>query len=114
LSGFARPRSDSEESALKYFLIGAFSSAIMVFGIALVYGGTGTTQIHEIAAAVRTPVYNPALFAAGAGLVLVGLGFKVGAVPFHMWTPDVTGAHLGHGVMAVGPRRAVWRRCRIL
>lgn len=89
LSGFARPRADSEESALKYFLIGAFSSAIMVFGIALVYGATGTTQLFEIVETIRGPVFNSSLFAVGGGLILVGLGFKVGAVPFHMWIPDV-------------------------
>ncbi len=89
LAGFARPRSDSEESALKYFLIGAFSSAFMVYGIAFVYGATGSTQLSAIAEAVRQPVFNATLFTIGGGLLLVGLGFKVGAVPFHMWTPDV-------------------------
>ncbi len=89
LAGFARPRSDSEESALKYFLIGAFSSAFMVYGIAFVYGATSSTQLSAIAEAVRQPVFNATLFTIGGGLLLVGLGFKVGAVPFHMWTPDV-------------------------
>ena len=89
LAGFARPRTDSEESALKYFLIGAFSSAIMVYGIALAYGATGSTQLSELLAAVRQPGFNSTMFTAGGGLILVGLGFKVGAVPFHMWTPDV-------------------------
>jgi NADH-quinone oxidoreductase subunit N len=89
LAGFARPRTDSEESALKYFLIGAFSSAIMVYGIAFVYGATGSTLLEDIVASVTQPVFNASMFSIGGGLLLVGLGFKVGAVPFHMWTPDV-------------------------
>ncbi|MBM4424642.1 MAG: NADH-quinone oxidoreductase subunit N [Chloroflexi bacterium] len=91
LSGFARPRLDSEESALKYFLLGAFASGFLVYGIALTYGATATTSLSQIAAAVAA---NGALAAdplllAGAALILVGLGFKVAAVPFHMWAPDV-------------------------
>jgi NADH-quinone oxidoreductase subunit N len=92
LCGFARPRVESEESAMKYFLMGAFASGFLVYGIALVYGATGTTSLAELAtlfgsAAART--YDVTLFMAGAALVLVGLGFKVAAAPFHMWTPDV-------------------------
>lgn len=86
--------SRSEESGMKYFILGAFSSAFLVYGSALIYGATGTTNLHEIFAAVpdiladanRTPTF---LILAGAALALVGLGFKVAAVPFHMWTPDV-------------------------
>jgi NADH-quinone oxidoreductase subunit N len=89
LAGFARPRRESEESAMKYFLIGAFSSAIMVYGIGLVYGATGTTGLGDILAAWNTSGINANMFVIGGGLLLVGLGFKVGAVPFHMWTPDV-------------------------
>ncbi len=89
LAGFARPRVDSEESAMKYFLIGAFSSAIMVYGIALVYGGVGTTSLAGIVAGLVGGGFNVTMFTLGGGLILVGLGFKVGAVPFHMWTPDV-------------------------
>src|SRR3990172_7502694 len=91
LSGFARPRLDSEESALKYFLLGAFSSGFLVYGIALTYGATMTTNLAQITAAVaanESLVKNPLLLA-GMALILVGLGFKVAAVPFHMWTPDV-------------------------
>jgi len=86
LSGFARPRVDSEESAMKYFLLGAFASSFLVFGIALIYGATGTTALPEVAAKVSS---GGTLALAGAVLVLVGLAFKVAAVPFHMWTPDV-------------------------
>ena len=89
LAGIARPRVESEESALKYFLIGAFSSAIMVYGIALVYAATGATGLAAIVAGLGGPAFNVTLFSVGGGLLLVGFGFKVGAVPFHMWLPDV-------------------------
>ncbi len=89
LAGLARPRADSEEAALKYFLMGAFASGFMVFGIALVYGATGDTRLVRIVQALQAGNADMALFLAGAVLILVGLGFKVAAVPFHMWTPDV-------------------------
>jgi NADH-quinone oxidoreductase subunit N len=89
LSGLARPRVDSEEAALKYFLLGSFSSAFMVFGIALIYGGTGSTRFAEIVTALRGEALYLPLALLGMGLMIVGLGFKVAAVPFHMWTPDV-------------------------
>ncbi|HNB50933.1 MAG TPA: NADH-quinone oxidoreductase subunit N [Anaerolineales bacterium] len=89
LAGFARPRLDSEESALKYFLLGAFASGFVVYGIALAFGSTATTSLQGIVAAVEAGTFNPAMLTVGAALILVGLGFKVGAVPFHMWTPDV-------------------------
>ena len=88
LSGFARTEARSEESAMKYFLLGAFSSGFFLYGIALVYGGTGTTRLD-----VLPNVGNLALMApytvAGFGLLIVGLGFKAAIVPFHSWTPDV-------------------------
>ena len=86
LSGFAWPRPESEESAMKYFLLGAFSSGILVFGIALVYGATQTTSLPGILAAMSS---SGGLGLAGAAFLLVGFSFKVAAVPFHMWTPDV-------------------------
>ncbi len=86
LSGFAWPRPDSEESAMKYFLLGAFSSGIFVFGIALTYGATGSTALPEVLANIGD---SGSLGLAGAAFLLVGFAFKVGAVPFHMWTPDV-------------------------
>jgi len=88
LSAFARPKAESEESGLKYFLLGAFSSGFVLYGIALVYGATGSTALSGIvsAASAGTPSL---LLTIGAALILVGLGFKVAAVPFHMWTPDV-------------------------
>lgn len=89
LSGFARPEPASEESALKYFLLGAFASSFLVYGIALIFGTTGTTQIAGVFEAIQSAGSVPQLFLLGAGMILVGLGFKVAAVPFHMWTPDV-------------------------
>ena len=88
MAGFARPRLDSEESAMKYFLLGAFSSAFFVYGVALTYGATGSTTLAGVSAALAGPLDDP-LLVIGMGLLLVGLGFKVAAVPFHMWTPDV-------------------------
>jgi NADH-quinone oxidoreductase subunit N len=87
LAAFARPKVDSEEAGLKYFLLGAFSAGFVVYGIALVFGATGTTSLSGIAAASSS---SPSLLLTiGAALILVGFGFKVAAVPFHMWTPDV-------------------------
>lgn len=86
MSGMAWPRTDSEESAMKYFLLGAFSSSILVFGIALTYGATGSTALPEVLAKIGNA---GALGLAGAAFLLVGFAFKVAAVPFHMWTPDV-------------------------
>jgi len=88
LSAFARPKAESEESGLKYFLLGAFSSGFVLYGIALVYGATASTSLSGIVAAVSAG-NTGLLLTIGAALILVGLGFKVAAVPFHMWTPDV-------------------------
>ena len=75
---------------MKYFVLGAFSSAIFVYGIALVYGATGSTNLPQIAAYLSTNIVTSnGVLLAGLGLLLVGFGFKVSAVPFHMWTPDV-------------------------
>lgn len=89
LAGFARPKIESEESAMKYFLLGAFASGFLVYGIALIFGVTGTTQLSGIFESLRTANAIPSLAFLGAGMIIVGLGFKVAAVPFHMWTPDV-------------------------
>ena len=89
LSAFARPQSNSEEAGLKYLLLGAFSTGFVVYGIALVFGATGTTGLSAIVKAAAAHTANPLLLTVGAALILVGLGFKVAAVPFHMWTPDV-------------------------
>ena len=89
LAGFARPKADSEESALKYFLLGAFAGGFVVYGIALAFGATGTTSLNGILGTIASGTADLSLLSIGAGLILVGLGFKVAVVPFQMWTPDV-------------------------
>lgn len=92
LAAFRVPDLRSEESGMKYFILGAFASAFFVYGSALVFGATGTTRLPEIFQQVGLMMQNgssPFLLLLGAGLILVGLGFKVAVVPFHMWTPDV-------------------------
>ena len=84
-----RRRLLSQEAALKYFLLGAFSSAFFLFGAAFLYGYAGSVQLSEIAAAVEADTADRTLVLIGAGLVSVGLLFKIGAVPFHYWIPDV-------------------------
>lgn len=83
-----RKRLLSHEGALKYFLLGAFSSAIYLFGVALLYGATGSLAYADVAAAIIALPEMSALFVIGAVMVLVGLLFKLGAVPFHTWSPD--------------------------
>jgi NADH-quinone oxidoreductase subunit N len=89
LTGFAVPRLESEEASLKYFLLGSFSTGILVFGIAMIFGATGNTSLKAIVDSIDSGAANATLLLIGAGLLLVGLGFKVAIVPFHMWTPDV-------------------------
>lgn len=90
LTGLARRRRLlSQEAALKYFLLGAFSSGFFLYGAALVYGFAGSMQFSAIAEAVRNDTGNQALLLVGMGLLAVGLLFKVGAAPFQGWTPDV-------------------------
>lgn len=94
LAGFARTKERSEEAALKYFLLGAFAAGFLLYGIALIYGGSavvgsgGTTNLTDLAS--RLSGITPSIMLmAGVALVIVGLGFKAAVVPFHMWTPDV-------------------------
>ena len=94
MAGFRRTDVRANESSLKYFILGSFSSAFLLYGIALTYGATsiagmpGTTNITEIANRLREAQYPPLLFA-GAAMMLVGFGFKIATAPFHVWTPDV-------------------------
>jgi NADH-quinone oxidoreductase subunit N len=113
MAGFRRTDLRSNESSMKYFILGSFSSAFLLYGIALIYGGTateslpGTTNITEIAARLETAQYKPLLYA-GAAMLLVGFGFKIASAPFHVWTPDVyEGAPTPvTAFMATGPKAA--------
>ncbi len=85
LTGLRKSRADSVEAALKYFLLGAFASAFLLYGMALLYGLTGTLSLENMNIASSAP----AILSAAVLLIFVGLGFKAALVPFHMWTPDV-------------------------
>ena len=88
LTGYRKQTARGPEAAIKYFLLGSFATGFLLYGIALIFGATGTTQIYEIARLVPT-AGNHSLILAGLGLMLVGILFKVSAAPFHVWTPDV-------------------------
>ena len=88
LAGYFRDNPASSEAGMKYLLLGAFASAFFLYGIALIYGGAGTTNIPAIAEAITAPNKSPLLLA-GMFLLIVGFGFKVAIVPFHQWAPDV-------------------------
>jgi NADH-quinone oxidoreductase subunit N len=109
LVGLHKRESRTSEAAVKYFLMGMFASALLLFGMSLLYGLTGTTEISRIAALVGSAQLsaNPALLAA-LGLLLAGLCFKVAVAPFHLWTPDVyEGAPtIVTALMSVGPKAA--------
>lgn len=111
LAGIRRGDHKSNEAALKYFLLGAFATGFLLYGMTLVYGSTGTTNLFKIADFVQNPSAqaNPLLLM-GLVLLVIGFGFKVASVPFHMWAPDVY-----HGAptpvtafMAVGPKAAAF------
>ena len=90
MTGYHHRRQASGEAALKYFILGSFSSAIFIYGAALVYGATGSTQYAQIFTFLTGNVLlHDGVLLAGMGLLIVGLGFKVAAVPFHFWSPDV-------------------------
>ncbi|MGD0733675.1 MAG: NADH-quinone oxidoreductase subunit N [Terracidiphilus sp.] len=88
LAGYRKSTARGPEAAIKYFLLGSFATAFLLYGVALIFGATGTTQIYEIARLVPT-AQNHSFILAGAALMLVGILFKVSAAPFHVWTPDV-------------------------
>jgi NADH-quinone oxidoreductase subunit N len=88
LTGFFRHRLEAGEASMKYFLMGAFASAFFLYGIALIFGATGSTNLDRIANAVAAGAGRDSMLAIGFGLLLVGFGFKISAVPFHMWAPD--------------------------
>jgi NADH-quinone oxidoreductase subunit N len=90
LCGMRRARVESQESALKYFVTGSFASAFFLYGVALVYGATGTTALERVARGLEVAAPAEATMALlGTAMLLAGLAFKVAAVPFHMWAPDV-------------------------
>jgi NADH-quinone oxidoreductase subunit N len=92
LAASNRDREQSQESGLKYFILGGFSSAFFLYGVALIFGSTGSTKISGIGETLSgniSIVNTDAMLLIGIGLLLVGLGFKVSAAPFHVWTPDV-------------------------
>lgn len=114
MAGFRRTDVRSNESSLKYFILGSFSSGFLLYGIALIYGATttsaglpGTTNIALIAQRIPDSQFKPLLFA-GAAMLLVGFGFKIATAPFHIWTPDVyEGAPTPvTAFMAAGPKAA--------
>jgi len=88
LVGFLRKHSGGNEASLKYFLLGAFITGFILYGVALIYGSTGTLSLERLVERIQTGG-QPTLFWAGLALVLAGFAFKVGAFPFHMWIPDV-------------------------
>lgn len=89
LAGYHQRREQSREAAIKYFVLGSFSSAFFLYGVALTYGATGSTNLTEITRFLTSQIVTQGVLFGGFALLLVGLGFKVAAVPFHMWTPDV-------------------------
>jgi NADH-quinone oxidoreductase subunit N len=89
LSGFSRHEERSQEAALKYLLLGGFASGFLLFGMALIYGETGHTQLAQISAAIQAEKAIDPLLLAGVILLFIGFAFKVSAAPFHSWTPDV-------------------------
>src|SRR5262249_44931350 len=89
LAGFFRDRLDAGEASMKYFLLGAFASGFFLYGIALIFGATGSTNLDRIANAVSPGAAPAPMLLARVGLLLGGFGFKISAVPFSLWAPDV-------------------------
>src|ERR1035437_7929774 len=99
----------SNESAMKYFILGSFASAFLLYGMALIYGATGSTNLTVIAQKVANPNF-PALMLVGGAMMIIGFGFKIAMAPFHVWAPDVyEGAPTPiTGFMAAGPKAAAF------
>ena len=111
LAGFRRRDASSAESSLKYFLLGSFATAFFLYGVALMFGATGSTNIDAISLALHSGgVPVPVLAYVATALMFVGLGFKVASAPFHVWTPDVyEGAPAPIvGLMSTGPKAAAF------
>lgn len=110
LAGLLRKDAKSNEAALKYFLNGALASAVLLFGVSLLYGASGTTYLPEIAAAIQTNTAFMPIVAVGTLFIVTGFGFKVAAAPMHLWAPDVyEGAPTPvTGFFSVGPKGAAF------
>jgi NADH-quinone oxidoreductase subunit N len=108
LAGMRRRAAESAEASLKYFLLGSFATAFFLYGVAMVYGATGTTNIYAIANVLHTQ--QSMLVYLAVGLMFVGLGFKVASAPFHVWTPDVYEGSPAPVValMSTGPKAAAF------
>lgn len=107
MAGMRKKSLKSNESAMKYFILGSYASAFLLYGMALIYGATGSTNINEIAAKIGD-AHFPALLLVGGAMLIIGFGFKIATVPFHVWTPDVyEGAPSPiTAFMAAGPKAA--------
>lgn len=109
LAGYRRDNMRSNEASLKYFLLGAFATGFLLYGIAMLYGATGTTNIKGIAVFLsKNPALSNPMVVAGSSLLIIGLGFKVACVPFHKWAPDVYegAATPVTAFMSAGPKAA--------
>src|SRR5580692_10319606 len=109
LCGFRKGQATGSESAIKYFLLGSFATAFFLYGVALAFGATGSTNLYAIAHGLETTA-TPALAFTALALILIGLGLKVSAAPFHVWTPDVyQGAPAPVvGLMSTAPKAAAF------
>ncbi len=109
MAGLRKGDLKSNESAMKYFILGSFASAFLLYGMALIYGATGSTNLTQIAEKIANPNF-PALLLVGGAMMIIGFGFKIAMAPFHVWTPDVyEGAPTPvTGFMAAGPKAAAF------
>src|SRR6202171_1443552 len=109
LAGLRRREASSSESSLKYFLLGSFATAFFLYGVALMFGATGSTNVDNVSRVLRS-ASPPLLAYVSVALMFVGLGFKVAAAPFHIWTPDVyEGAPAPIvGLMSTAPKAAAF------
>ncbi|MEO8072576.1 MAG: NADH-quinone oxidoreductase subunit N [Acidobacteriota bacterium] len=109
MAGLRKSDLRSNESAMKYFILGSFATGFLLYGMALIYGATGSTNITEIAVLLADPNF-PALLLIGGAMLVIGFGFKIASVPFHIWTPDVyEGAPTPiMAFMSAGPKAAAF------
>jgi len=110
LAAMRRRIAESAESSLKYFLLGSFATAFFLYGVALIFGATGSTNVYTIASAIRAMSPIPPMIFLAVALMFIGLGFKVAAAPFHVWTPDVYEGSPAPivALMSTGPKAAAF------